>query len=589
MNRIVFSILCILLIFAAPACNKDDVIGAPDGKLPVIDPLGDEGVYVVKTGGTLEIAPVFEGVDDMSAIVWTLDDREVARGPVFTRQWLERGEFYLTVSASNRAGTATADIRVDVIDMMPPRITLNEPEGGFVTAPGVALVISPVIASDEDSGELHIEWTIDGEAAGDSETLSFMATEEGVYNISLTATNDDGTASREFTVTVTRRSAMRLSFAQQSYFMTSTTRYTFAGRPVILCPEFSGFANPVFSWTVDGVDVGCSDEVYIYTPERPSTAQVAVTVSDGDESMTATVTVVCVDATESSRRRAVTASSRRDADRVYEYVPAPGQFIGETSVSGMPGQGSVHDEACAWALRRLDSRLTVSLGSFGGYIIAGFDHSVATGGADYDLAVGGNAFVSARDGSNEPGIVWVSQDVNGNGLPDDEWYELAASETGKPTTIANFAVTYYRPDGLAMSVGWTASDGTSGTVDYLPSFHRQDSYYPGWIDAASYTLRGTRITPDSSFNPATGYWANMPLPWGYADNAGTDGVGSTSGAGTDQKTGLRIANAIMADGSPIALEYVDFVKVQTGPLAKCGPLGEVSTEVTSISDFHINP
>ena len=43
------------------------------------------------------------------------------------------------------------------------------------------------------------------------------------------------------------------------------------------------------------------------------------------------------------------------------------------------------------------------------------------------FAIQGNAF----DSSNEPGIVWVMQDVNGNGLPDDEWYELRGSETGE--------------------------------------------------------------------------------------------------------------------------------------------------------------
>ena len=40
----------------------------------------------------------------------------------------------------------------------------------------------------------------------------------------------------------------------------------------------------------------------------------------------------------------------------------------------------------------------------------------------------------------------VSVDVNGNGLPDDEWYELAGSEYQKPSTIKNYEITYYRPD-----------------------------------------------------------------------------------------------------------------------------------------------
>ena len=40
-------------------------------------------------------------------------------------------------------------------------------------------------------------------------------------------------------------------------------------------------------------------------------------------------------------------------------------------------------------------------------------------------------------GSSEPGIVLVSKDTNGNGLADDEWYELAGSEYNSPATTKN--------------------------------------------------------------------------------------------------------------------------------------------------------
>lgn len=40
----------------------------------------------------------------------------------------------------------------------------------------------------------------------------------------------------------------------------------------------------------------------------------------------------------------------------------------------------------------------------------------------------------------------VSFDTNLNGLPDDEWYELAGSEYYKPETIKNYRITYDRPD-----------------------------------------------------------------------------------------------------------------------------------------------
>ncbi len=65
----------------------------------------------------------------------------------------------------------------------------------------------------------------------------------------------------------------------------------------------------------------------------------------------------------------------------------------------------------------------------------------------------GNAFYSdlpefedKKGGSCEPGIVEVSFDTNQNGLPDDEWYELAGSEYYKPETVKEYSITYRKPD-----------------------------------------------------------------------------------------------------------------------------------------------
>lgn len=139
----------------------------------------------------------------------------------------------------------------------------------------------------------------------------------------------------------------------------------------------------------------------------------------------------------------------------------------------------------AYAAGRLEARSYVSLGGFGGYLIVGFDHSIARMESGYDFSIEGNAF----DTSSEPGVVWVMQDVNGNGEPDDEWYELRGSETGKEGTVSGYAVTYYRPAGRGMDVQWTDSEGRSGTVEYRGEFHDQDFYYPAWAARYLYVAR----------------------------------------------------------------------------------------------------
>ncbi len=80
-------------------------------------------------------------------------------------------------------------------------------------------------------------------------------------------------------------------------------------------------------------------------------------------------------------------------NKVYEYTPAPGQFINETStIGGMTGNETSPEAAVTWATRRLKDKLHVSLGTFGGYIIVGFDHSIPNSGNQYDFSDSGNAF-----------------------------------------------------------------------------------------------------------------------------------------------------------------------------------------------------
>ena len=192
-----------------------------------------------------------------------------------------------------------------------------------------------------------------------------------------------------------------------------------------------------------------------------------------------------------------------------------------------------------------------------------------------DIAIRGNSF----DGSSEPGIVWVMQDENGNGLADDTWYELRGSEWGKEETILDYAVTYYRPSGTGMAVAWEDNIGNSGTVDYLKSFHTQDYYYPTWITEDSYTLRGTRLEARNYDKSGNGsLWVQPAYDWGYADNnSPTDCA--------DAVNSLDIANAVDCMGESVDLNFVDFVKIQCAVQAKSGWVGELSTEVCGISEI----
>ena len=281
--------------------------------------------------------------------------------------------------------------------------------------------------------------------------------------------------------------------------------------------------------------------------------------------------------------RAKTETSVAEQTIVFEYTPAPGQFINETKTGGFTGNETTHEAAAAYAEQRMKSGAFVSLGGFGGYMVVGFDHSIDNTGS-YDFGITGNSF----KGSSEPGVVWVMQDENGNGNPDDSWYELKGSETGKESTIQNYSVTYYRPSEPQQSVKWTDSEGNSGEVDYLKAFHQQDYYYPLWIKEDSYTLTGTCLEGrnyDQSGNDT--YWVNAEYDWGYTDNfSEIDRLSNDDNANAGAKANyFKISNAIDTNGNPVNLDYIDFIKVQTGCNTKSGWLGENSTEVFGFFDY----
>lgn len=286
---------------------------------------------------------------------------------------------------------------------------------------------------------------------------------------------------------------------------------------------------------------------------------------------------------ETDGARPVTPHSSAWSNTVYEWTPAPGQFINESKPDVEWSESTTPEQAARWAQKRLDERLYVSLGAFGGYLTVGFDHSIVNTG-DYDFGVIGNAFNSDAGSSNEPGIVYVMQDTNRNGLPDDEWFELKGSDTFAAGTIRDYSITYYRPQGDGMPVKWTDNRGNEGEIAYLGMFHNQSSYYPVWIKSATYTLSGTCLEARTSRNPETGNWQNDAFEWGYADNIGKDNLALDDYPNCNR---FKISDAIDATGRSVELGYIDFVKIQTGVSSSAGWLGEVSTEVLGVLDLNM--
>jgi len=313
--------------------------------------------------------------------------------------------------------------------------------------------------------------------------------------------------------------------------------------------------------------------------------------------------------------------------RIYEYRPAPGQFVNTMPVArvGEPVD-SVLARCHAAICGRVDTTTTtfhgqtitridtvwaegmISLGGYGGYVIVGFDHPVVNMHT-WDFDIMGNAFISEREsggGSCEPGIVMVGVDADGDGVPSDgdRWYELAGSEYDHPKTQHNYSITYYRPDESKQRtpsttdpdvidtsyIQWTSNDvNPDSTSGYMSRnrYHMQP-YWPLWLrDQETLEYSGSKLrcnAVDIGGEDGRSYFVQYFFDWGYADNLpnnpahlpGVDGF----------NPGFKIDWAVDERGRHVNLTHIDFVMVYNAVNQYCGWIGETSTEVAGAVDFH---
>ncbi len=224
----------------------------------------------------------------------------------------------------------------------------------------------------------------------------------------------------------------------------------------------------------------------------------------------------------------------------------------------------------------------ILLGGWGGYVVLGFDHDV------YNTD-GKNLIIHCSSVAPEPGIIYLMDDTNGNGFPDDEWFEVKGSEIDHPDCIRDYRLTYYKQKNEGDPITWRDKFGNKGELPKSDKFTIQ-----WWKESAdSVEFTGTRL-PDAYYNNApegaVEYWEVYPnlFKFGYAEN----GKGSGRKPAGDYSEKLRgnlidISDAIDKEGNPVQLQKIRFVKIQTGIFQQAGALGEISTEAGIVGDLSL--
>jgi hypothetical protein len=201
-----------------------------------------------------------------------------------------------------------------------------------------------------------------------------------------------------------------------------------------------------------------------------------------------------------------------------------------------------------------------SLGSAGGYEVWTVDHQPS-------YQINGNAFAAWL----EAGVVWMQEDRNGNGLPDEMWYELRGGEDDserKDLITRRYAVTYFKSgdhgsvneyNQLIRKVYWADSRGRTGLIP--GGFPTPWGVIGDWVTYTCTLLRDNGDITTGSYN-----LADLE---NYVDAIGNQ---------------FNVNWAMRADGTPITLSSVRFIKVQTAIFHYGGSFGDVSTEIKS-ADF----
>ena len=567
MKRFVEKLLLLISTAILVACNISEEFFPPKITLD-----NGTGIYTVKYGRELVITPTYEHIEN-ATFCWTMDGEVFDTSPTLSFSKDEVGEYYITLTVSTDYGTDEEELRVDVVELEIPTVSIA---GNKKMTVAVGTEVRLNASVRETSLPTTLVWNVNDNDVSVEYDYTFVAKETGNYVIKATASNADGSHSDMVEVEVLNADDIPFTWEFEKY-----AYHTVVGRKLVIKPLPSYEHNVDYSWNVEEIDeLTGSDSYFVFLADEAGSYHInaVATTSDDDNQISMTRTFVVTVYGEKDFYRPKNGASQADWNKVIEYTPAPGQFINELKTGGFDASHVTPEAAVSYAESRLMEDGWVSLGGFGGYVIVGFDHSIDNS-RTYDFGIISNAF----DGSSEPGVVWVMQDENGNGYPDDTWYELAGSETGKFETYRDYAVTYYRPSAPKMPVQWTDNYGNNGEIDYLQQFHNQDYYYPLWIGTDSYTLTGTRLEARNYDQSGNGsYWIQPHYDWGYADNF------SPSDFNSENKANLfRISNAIDFEGNPINLSHIDFVKVQCAVNSKSGWLGELSTEVCGFYDYSL--
>ena len=147
-----------------------------------------------------------------------------------------------------------------------------------------------------------------------------------------------------------------------------------------ISPTIGNGNESSFAWSMNGEVINRTKELLHLFP-KAGTYKLQLKVTNKVGASTKDITVVAKEATY-----------KNGVAKVFEYLPAPGQFI-----NTMPA-ATAKDDAESMRKKAEEALLEesmISLGGFGGYVVMGFDHTIVNREGN-DFVVLGNAMEIGR-------------------------------------------------------------------------------------------------------------------------------------------------------------------------------------------------
>ena len=330
------------------------------------------------------------------------------------------------------------------------------------------------------------------------------------------------------------------------------------GESLPIVPTIVNGTNSTYTWSVNG-SVVSSDKTFSFKPSKIGnyTLQLKVANDIGSDYKSIQISAF------SNYSPYIT--------KVFDYQYGPGQnaTLIPADWKGLDFIGQ------PWT----GAKTFTSLGGWGGYITAGFDHPIANG-AGADFAV----FTQPGAGS-EPGVVYVMSDSNNDGIPNDgEWAEIKGSEYNNSETVHDYQVTYYKPVNNG-NVTWKDNRGKNGEL--ISGYGASSWWWSGYGNKTEVVFSGEKL-PDAYFNNSTQAgvenWAVRPglFASGYAECY----------FNLDYNISLKanlfdLSNAVDKGGNKVDISQISFIRVQSGIFQVAGWLNEISTEISGAVDLSL--